>query len=293
MKDISEILKYIGKIPQSLNTKAEKEELNELQQDIPIIEIITPEWFYSDCHKLPIDESLTWENLDTLEITSEACRSILVKENRYSHMKTTFEKNFCCWYQSYHYTPQEKWGIHLRYDCIVSMGNKLMPQSIRTKMKLKDTRYTKSAMLYFYIHCLFHHLFENIVTSIEILTADPYLYMNYVKSIYCETFNSRFCLEEALANSFLLLLAEDTRISKKHLEKILRSQGEGYNEFSNFVDNKFLPGVQELLLKFNYDKEKVSKNLLHNLIEYSLSDHSVAKKSMVPIWIHKSPLPAT
>jgi hypothetical protein len=81
----------------------------------PIMEIITPEWYYSESYRLFENNYIEWKKLDEIKFIREMSEIIQNVDNEL-RLGIEFEKTFCCWYESYHYHPRTKWGIHIRYS---------------------------------------------------------------------------------------------------------------------------------------------------------------------------------
>ena len=255
----------------------------------PMAEIITPEWFHSGCHRILQTISPTWEQLDGSRLVRKMVNDLNKKD--FGLIQRNFEQSFCCWYQAYHYLPREKWGIHLRYDSILAIASDLRDKN-RLSLHLTDYDLVKSALIYLYIHCLFHYLLENASSLMELISDNPSLYGTYISNIYVNVFNSKACIEEALANRFMLQFASEYRIDEKYLKSKLLLQGEGYRDFIHFSGKNFQRGKRRLLSQIKNSKlEPPLDQPLERLLDQNLSRNIDRKELRVPIWLHYSANP--
>ena len=259
------------------------------RQHNPIVQIITPEWFHSGCHQILRTVSPTWEQLDRSRLIHKMTDDLNKKD--FSFIQRNFEQSFCCWYQAYHYLPREKWGVHLRYDSILAVASDLRNKN-KLSIHLTDYDVVKSALLYLYIHCQFHYLLENATSLMELILDNPSLYGTYLSNIYVNVFNTKACIEEALANRFMLQLASEYRIDERYLKSKLLLKGEGYRDFINFTGKKFQSGIRRLLCQIKYSKlEPPLVQPFEKLIDQNFSKNIDKKESQVPIWLHHSANP--
>jgi hypothetical protein len=138
---------------------------------------------------------------------------------------------------------------------------------------------------------LFHYITECEASTIEITLQNPYIYTNYHSSIYEKVFNSSDCLEEALANSYLLSRSEACHIEKGYLENMLLKQGPGYNGFLKYAGPKFKDGIRRLISQI---KSGILSPPLDLPIEHTMNIASSADyphDHNVPIWLHKRAIP--
>jgi hypothetical protein len=253
----------------------------------PLLGLIRARWYLSDSFRLFGDADINWENCAKIDLVSDMVEKI----QEFDISVTTgsaFEKSVCSWYQPYHYTPRTNWGIHIRYRCWGTLSkqfNKECPNLIENPW---DS--VKASFFYFYIHGTFHHLIENVVSNVEIEHGDPFLYNNYLSYTFLEHFNTRKCLEESLANSYLFGRSTLCHIDKGYLKYELLNQGEGYDGFINYVDLKFSYGLQKLLSDIlkeyfvpSFNSKMTDNPKLSEFFKFSYVQN-------VPIWIHRTPL---
>jgi len=182
----------------------------------PVSELITPEWHYSDSSQVLDNTQINWENL------------------------VEFERSFCSWYQSYHYLPREKWGMHLRYDSRMRIAALFYHNCQSVQGRKIDS--IKSAFLYLYVHDLFHNIVENAASVMELLLGKSHVYTKYYSNVYSNVFNSPNCIEEALSNGYLFLWAEECHIDRYFLNDELLKQGPGYRNFVQYTGSNFSKG---------------------------------------------------
>lgn len=253
----------------------------------PLLGLITSRWYFSDGFRLLLDHDINWENCGKVNLVSSMAEEIQEFDISTSS-GSAFEKSVCSWYQPYHYTPRTNWGIHIRYRCWGTLAARFNMECPTLIGKPLDS--VKACFFYFYIHELFHHLIENLISKVEIEYRDPLIYNNYLSNIFSEDFNTSKCLEESLANSYLFDRSALCRVDKDYLKQELLSQGEGYNGFINYVDSKFNDGLQKLIsdiVKEHFDHNsnyKINNNL--NLYEF----FNFSFICNIPIWIHRTPL---
>lgn len=256
-------------------------------QTNPIVKIITPEWYYGDCVEIFSDMDIVWNNVERIGLIQNIAEGLKVKKLNTENY--CFEASFCSWYQPYHYSPRITWGVHIRYSSwlgIAALFNQDCPNLISNPIAS-----VKAAFFYLFIHSLFHYLTEYAASTIEIILQDPSIYTNYQSSIYEEVFNSHDCLEESLANSYLLSRSCACHIEKAYLEAMLLKQGPGYNDFLKYIESKFNNGTRRLISqiysgKLNPPLEVPIEQIMNitNSLDYP-HNHNV------PIWLHKRALP--
>jgi hypothetical protein len=247
----------------------------------PLLSLITSRWYFSDSFRLFQDVELNWENCEKTDFVSNMANKI--NEFDISTPEgSSFEVSFCSWYEPYHYTPRNKWGVHIRYRCwgTLSAGlNRKCPNLIDNPI---DS--VKAAFFYLYIHELFHHLIENVSSIMEIEYEDPLLYINYLSSIYSKVFNTSDCLEEALANSYLFERSNLCHIEKQYLEQKLLKQHPGYNSFINYTGAKFKDGLRQLISQIATEHS----NHLYTSENSEFTNFSYLEN--IPVWINQKPL---
>jgi hypothetical protein len=254
----------------------------------PLLGLITSDWYFGDSFRLFKDDvELNRKNSEKIDFVSNMANKI----NEFdisTHADSSFEASFCSWHQPYHYLPRTKWGVHIRY---ISWGtlsarlNKECPNLIDNPI---DS--VKAAFFYLYLHELFHNLIENVSTKMEIEYRDPLLYINYLSNIYSKVFNTSKCLEESLANSYLFERSNLCHIEKQFLEHELLSQGEGYNNFIDYVGEKFNNGLRQLISQIIIEHHNSRSNdKITNIFDISkFTDFSYLED--IPVWIHQKPL---
>jgi hypothetical protein len=253
----------------------------------PLLSLITSRWYFSDSFRLFQAVELNWENYEKTDFISNMANKI--NEFDISTPEgSSFESSFCSWYQPYHYTPRNKWGVHIRYRCwgTLSAGlNRKCPNLINNSI---DS--VKAAFFYLYIHELFHYLIENVSSTMEIEYEDPLLYINYLSSIYCKVFNTSECLEEALANSYLFERSNLCHIEKQYLEQELLKQPAGYNSFINYTGAKFKDGLRQLISQTVTEHSNHLSNTKITSTPENSEFTNFSYLENIPVWIHQKPL---
>jgi|SRR4029078_1836542 len=261
--------------------------IGDSEQTNPVVKIITPEWYYGDCLEIFSDMDIVWNNVERIDLIPNIADRL--KRTRLKTEKHSFESSFCSWYQPYHYMPRIKWGVHIRYSSwleIAALFNQDCPNLVSNPITS-----VKAAFFYLFIHSLFHYLTECAASTIEIILQDPSIYTNYQSSIYEAVFNSRDCLEESLANSYLLDRAEVCHIEKTYLQEMLLKQGPGYNDFLKYIEPKFNNGVRRLISQIHSGKLNPPHDIPNKLIMNISSSPDYPHNHNIPIWLHKRAIP--
>lgn len=256
-------------------------------QTNPIVKIITPEWYYSDCLAIFSDIDIVWDNLERIDLIQNIADSL--KDTRMNNGNYGFEASFCSWYQPYHYTPRIKWGVHIRYSSwlgIAALFNQDCPKLVSNPIAS-----VKAAFFYLFMHSLFHYLTECAASTLEIILQDPSIYTNYQSSIYEPVFNSHDCLEETLANSYLLARSDVCHIERAYLEDMLLKQGPGYNDFLKYVESKFNTGARRLISQIHSGELNPLLDVPIEQIMNISSSLDYPHNHNIPIWLHKRAKP--
>jgi hypothetical protein len=263
--------------------------INKTDLTNPVAGLLTPEWYYSDSVRIFSDVGINWETIGGFDLIQRIADTI--NEITVNNLENdgVFESTFCSWYQSYHYEPVTKWGVHIRYYSWLRLAayfNHTCPN-----LKSNPISSAKAAFLYLFVHALFHYMTENAASIIEIILQDSCIYTHYISSIYAEVFNTRDCLEEALANSYLLSRCDLCHIDRRYLEKELLKQGPGYSDFVDYVESKFSYGVRRLISQIRSGKINPPSYLPIEqiMITSNSSDHPYGH--MMPIWLHQRARP--
>ena len=273
----------IGKgFPVSENIQSKKLPLNEI--DIKIIELIKNcEDFKNETvdnhHDDPHDEQIHICNDD---VCDELDREILAYiDETLSMIDLETEKNKKQWhreyllgfYKPYHY-DYDKYGIYLKAN-----GQALRVNRIFEKAKEDTRRFGNPSIegcyliskTFTFFHEYYHHKIETFATRLEIVTRQDH-YTTGFHCLYCKTFMTDRCLEEAFAESYayfetikeLAPILELLNITRRQLKCILRdliiaNSPPGYNKALKIIaaespevfkkyENYFL----EALLRYSY-----------------------------------------
>jgi hypothetical protein len=256
--------------------RSRSHELDEAQTPIidPISEIITPQWYYSQSYRILEDKIVSSHNLDQVDLIHQISE-IIPNVDTTVKIGINFEKSFSSWYQSYHFSPRGKWGIHIRHDSLTVAAARFINDGMLLSSEPIDA--AKAAFFYFFNHTFFHHIIENAASLVEILLGNPFKYLTYLSDIYTQVFNSTFCFEESLANSYLVSL--------------LLKQGPGYEDFSKYPDSNFPKGSRSLISQIIYgSQESTSTDPLEQIIRVS-ELATCASTNPIPVWIHERPNP--
>jgi hypothetical protein len=257
-------------------------------QSNPIVKIITPEWYYADSLEIFNDIDIVWDNLERVYLIQNIADS-LNEIGLNGAGNDGFEASFCSWYQSFHYTPRTKWGIHIRYWSWVDIAarfNQNCPNLVSNPFAS-----AKAAFFYLFVHSVFHYLTECAASMLEIILQDPYIYTNYHSSIYEEVFNSHDCLEESLANTYLFARSDVCHIETGYLKEMLLKQGPGYSDFLKFVEPKFIDGIRRLISQILSGKLNPPFDLPIEQIMNISSSVDYPHNHNIPIWLHKRAIP--
>ena len=252
-------------------------------QSNPIVKLITPEWYYADCLAIFNDIDIVWDNLERVDLIQNIADTL--KETRLNTGSYSFEASFCSWYQPYHYTPRIKWGVHIRYSSwlgIAALFNQDCPHLVSNPLAS-----VKAAFFYLFMHSLFHYLTECAASTLEIILQDPSIYTNYQSSIYEAVFNSHDCLEESLANTYLLARSDVCHIERTYLEEMLLKQGPGYSDFLKYVEPKFNTGARRLISQIRSGKLNPPLDVPIEQIMNISSSVDYPHNHNIPIWLHK------
>jgi hypothetical protein len=250
-------------------------------EDNPIIAIITPEWYYSNCEEILKGVSIDWPSLDHF---FRERFSYNIDEFDPKNYKDEFEGTFSFWYQSYHYQPRQSWGMHLRYDSLIRTAKKFYQDGNLLISNSRDPLI--ASFFYFFTHGLYHYIFENSVSMLEILLERPRLYKQYLSKMYEGSFNSPACLEESLANRYLYDRSERFKLEKTYLHDILSSQEFSYKDFKKYDEVEFAKANRRLLFQvlYGYNDTLPVQPLeqIMNFLDQGLYGHKI------PIWLHYS-----
>ena len=255
----------------------------DFDQSNPIVKLITPEWYYADCLAIFNDIDIVWDNLERVDLIQNIADNL--KETGLNTGNYSFEASFCSWYQPYHYTPRIKWGVHIRYSSwlgIAALFNQDCPNLVSNPIAS-----VKAAFFYLFMHSLFHYLTECAASTLEIILQDPSIYANYQSSIYETVFNSHDCLEESLANTYLLTRSDVCHIERAYLEEMLLKQGPGYNDFLKYVEPKFNHGARKLISQIRSGKLNPPLDVPIEQIMNISSSVDYPHNHNIPIWLHK------
>jgi hypothetical protein len=252
-------------------------------EENPIIGIISPEWYYSDSIRILHERNIDWDSIEKLKEVKQVSKNLKTFDDKGSYLPD-FEKNFAGWYQPYHFLPRDKWGIHIVYGKWLQTATNIL-RLFQNESNI-DINVSRRAFLYLYYHFIFHHVIENAVTTIEIISRSYNLYKQYVKTIYCGYFNSSKCLEESLANSFLFQKSIECHIDKDFLNANLMMQGNGYREFTYFLGNNFRLGIRTLLSQITQGRlQPTLDEPIEQVIDLN-NQFSNSNSFNIPIWVH-------
>ncbi len=274
----------INKLDKLLQQQQDKSRFDKYKN--PLLSLITPRWYFADSFKLFHNVPLKWEIYEKNDYISKLANEINEIDTSIPE-GSTFEVSFCSWYQPYHFAPRDKWGVHIRYRCWGTLSLELYRECPNLINNCIDS--VKAAFFYLYIHEFFHYLIENVTSIIEIECKDPFLYVNYLSNIYTKIFNTRECLEEVLANSYLFERNDSCHIEKEYLEQKLLNQHPGYNSFINYSGANFKDGLRQLISQIAKNSECSSTAKIINIAEKT-EFTNIHYLENVPIWINQEPL---
>ena len=269
------------------NLQKQKNNVIESKYDIhhnPIISIVRPEWYLSESFRILDNIDIKWENL-SIEIISDMV-------NDMNNINTEifidkFERTSSVWYQSYHFLPRTKWGIHIRYDSLLRIAKKFYESYSSFFSNSIDS--VKLGFLYLYNHALFHYKIENAASVIEILLNKPNLYFCYYTNIYLSNLFSDYCLEETLANQYMLIRCKT--FTDKNFNKITLEQNQINEKSIKYIESNFIKDIRTLLLQIkDCMLNPISTDPIEQIIDiYNPMD--LHHNHRVPIWLHKRSKP--
>jgi hypothetical protein len=254
----------------------------------PLASTITPEWHYSDSIRILSDINLNWDSLERSDLVISTATD-LPKINAGDTWREEFERTFCSWYQPYHYIPREKWGIHIRHDSCKRVAANFRQSC--PSLKGDNIGSVKAAILYLIIHHIFHHISENAASLMEIIRDKIDVYRKYFSNVYVKSLNSSKCLEEALANRFLIFWADECHIDREYLRRELLMQGDGYRHFINYMDSSFSEGKKRLTSQMKYGDLNPSYDEPLDILLDTSDLASYTRGHNIPIWLHHRPKP--
>ena len=185
--------------------------------------------------------------------------------------------NFVGFYKPLHFY-KKSWGIYLYCDEIASEANWLLRYVNNNNRIFGKTISINEAVsivkVFTFFHELYHHKVEALSLKFELLYRFPFYYKGF-HCLYCKTYNTEDCLEEAFANasSFFSTLeyfhknypSFDKVLLKLIIrEALIKFSPPGYNQAYNLVagtkqefsriENHFF----DTLLQYSYKYEKGS-----------------------------------
>lgn len=246
------------------------------------IGLITPEWFHSNSTILTLD-SKSWKRLDKSNLVNRLAAEFYHDLN--VDYEDNFEKSFSSWYQPYHIIKDDKWGIHMRIDSLNRITKRFFKYYSHSNTYISNS--LKAAFIYIYLHHLFHNLVENFTSIMEIKYNVPTVYLDYYSEIYSKTLHSSFCIEEVLANRFLIEHMKKYKINKEFLEEQILNLKRNQPHYFNSIDEYSLQ--KELILKIQKNFIKIDEENIKQIIEY-INNKNIDQNA-IPVWIHKSPKP--
>ena len=243
----------------------------------PIIGLITPEWHLSDSFKIPFNE------FDDI-FKNHYFRKKISESNDYLQEEEddVFEMTFSSWYIPFHYKPRDKWGIHLRLDKVIEMIKKFNNPNYLFESK---EQIVQASTLYFILHEIFHYIVEYNATLFEIIKRNPFLYKEYLVSIYEPKFLTDDCIEESIANAYLYSQWKLLKFPDNILFELLSNQPKSYKNFVNYIGNDFNHGIDKLIAQFSNPNisQTVNESSKNTII---IIDSNNIKFHEIPLWIH-------
>jgi len=270
-----ELISSLDRLKSTNDTKENPEE------DDVIKRLITPEWYYAKGFKIYFHSV---ENLffnQTFKNTLDNTFNDYLINNEYD----AFERTLSSWYVPYHYFPREKWGIHLRLDRLINTIKKLNKKSSSFKNK-EDI--IKASTMYFILHELFHYMVENCSTVLEIIKENPLLYKQYLVSVYETTFSTENCIEENLANTYLMREWKEYNFPRNILCELLSYYDTNYKNLLYYGEDKFSLDVRKLLSQILYSCSNPKivepiEGVMSRINPKNMKDHQI------PLWFHYYP----
>jgi hypothetical protein len=272
-------------IKELINLLIELNDKNKKEDKLVIRELfvgfVTPEWYYSDSYMLELN-SINWKELDCCDFIKNWVKKFNVEKIK--DYEDRFEKSFSSWYQPYHFFFENKWGIHIRSDAILRIAKKFY--NYCPNMRENTSESVKASFLYVYFHHHYHNIIENCATIIELKYNNPNLYYKYYSNIYSKTLHSSVCLEELLANEYMVSKMIDVDIDKDFLFNELKHLQRSYPDYKDKTN---------YLLEEEVIKQICSEsiNSFKHDFDYNIKITSVQSnyQNEIPVWIHMTPKP--
>jgi hypothetical protein len=246
--------------------------------------LVTPEWYYSDSYTIEFN-SIDWKKLDNYDFIQNWIKKFNLE--RIVDYEDRFEKSFSSWYQPYHFFSESKWGTHIRSDAILRIAKKFYKYCPNIEKNLSES--IKTGFLYVYFHHQYHNIIENSATLMEIKYNNPNIYQKYYLNFYSKALHSINCIEEILANEYMIRRMIEFNIDKEFLINGFQYLQEFQNFDNNNDETKYL--LEEKLINQIYsDSIKSSKKDLDQVIKL-INIKNNNYQNEIPIWLHNTPKP--
>jgi hypothetical protein len=100
-------------------------------------------------------------------------------------------------------------------------------------------------------------------------------------------FNTSDCIEEAIANAFLFVMADECHIDKQYLEKELSKQGPGFKDFVRYQGSDFLQGIRKILSQILHGEINIAyPEPIEQILDVQ-NPICYYHGQIVPIWVHQ------
>lgn len=195
----------------------------------------------------------------------------------------------CAWYSTFHIRSNREWGIHIKENCLLSLGRRIYKWNKATRTPEEAC---KAAFFYIMCHEMFHYISDCSATVIEVINRNPKLYKDYMSTVFWHDYynDPQGALEEALANRYVYGRYKFMRINKHFLFTMLKSQYRGYRDFDKYLGGNFRKGRRRLINQVIKTRSKILINdqlPLEQIIDL-VDQKSYILQLKVPVWIHRN-----
>jgi len=150
------------------------------------------------------------------------------------------QAHLCAWYVSFHW-KDPLWGIHLLEPCWHAITQRFWrhqpPNSFPAPREA-----ARAAFFYLFDHELYHYASDVAASMLEIARGRADVYVPHHFNVYCKTYGTGDCTEEALAHRYAYERYETMRVDRKYLFWVLRNSPPGYREFQHYLGANFWTG---------------------------------------------------
>jgi hypothetical protein len=146
------------------------------------------------------------------------------------------------WYRSFHWSPNDRWGIYVLDEGLFHVAWVLSRSSLTgpTGNQYNTLDYLQLAMDLLFLHEYFHYVVDVGASLLEIASEPPQpLYAPYVKNVYMANGDAEEPIEEALANAFALNRLKGRKV-RAAIGGFMDGQPKGYSTYKRYAERKRL-----------------------------------------------------